>query len=171
MTASIQSITTIQAQYAETTQKQTIIPRDLRIDGPKDLLELGKTGDVTNDQAMQVVLNRAMDKLRSVVSDAKSALGISEDTVIDTSPEATGGRIADFAIGAFSSWLKNHQGLADEDARTQFADFIGGAVQQGITEARGILSSLNALNGDVSSNIDKTWEVVQNRLNDFVAGK
>jgi hypothetical protein len=112
-----------------------------------------------------------MDKLRSVVTDARAALGIPEGTQIDTSPEATANRIADFALGAFDNWLKNHAGLADEDARKQFAGFIGGAIQQGISEARGILSSLNALNPDVNTNIDSTWDVIQTRLNDFVANK
>jgi len=171
MGTSILSInaTTVSAQRYTT--QQPLIPRDTRVDLPTDILDIGKGQPPTGDQSMQIVLERAMDKLRSVVTDARAALGIPEGTEIDTSPEATANRIADFALGAFDNWLKNHAGLADEDARKQFAGFIGGAIQQGISEARGILGALNALNPDVNTNIDWTWDVIQTRLNDFVANK
>ena len=118
--------------------------------------------------SQRVVLDRAFEKLRGVVSEARAALGLPEDAVIDTSPEATGNRIADFALGFFSKYAENH-GLADDEAgRKAYADFIGGAIAQGISEARGILDSLNALNGDVSGNIDKTAEHIQSRLDDFI---
>jgi len=151
--------------------QKPLAARDKSVDKPTDILDIGKGQKLTTEESMQIVVERAMDKLRSVVSDARAALGIPEDTEIDTSAEATGNRIADFALGAFDKWSKNHSGLADEDARKQFADFIGGAIQQGISEARGILGSLNALTGEVDTNINSTWDVIQNRLNDFVANK
>lgn len=169
MDNTISTVTSIRASYAEQTKKTTIMPRDLRIEGSKDILDLGKGEPLTGDQAMNVVLNRAMDKLRAVVSDAKKALGIDENATIDTSPEATGNRIADFALSAFDQWSKRHSDLSADDARKQFADFIGAAVQQGISEARGILGSLNALTDTVDSNINSTWDVVNKRLQDFVA--
>ena len=170
MGTTIQSINNAAVQ-PQVFQKKPLIPRDLRLDLPKDILDIGKGQTPSSDQSMQIVVERAMEKLRSVVTDARAALGIPEGEQIDTSPDATANRIADFALGAFDKWLTNHKGLAEDDARKQFADFIGGAIQQGISEARGILNSLNALNSDVNDNIDSTWEVVQNRLNDFVANK
>lgn len=137
----------------------------------QEKIDFGKNGQVSNQKAMSMVLERAMEKLRSVVTDAKSALGMSENDVIDTSPEATAGRLADFAIGAFSRWQKNHTDLSEDDARKQFADFIGGAIQEGISQARGILTALNSLTDDVNKSIDSTWNIIQQRLNDFVSGK
>ncbi len=154
--------------YADKQEQPRIIPRDLKVESPKDTLILGKGKPLSSDQAMGVVFERAMDKLRSVVSDARQALGMTDNAPIDTSPDATGNRIADFALGAFDKWRTQHKDVADTDARKQFADFIGAAVQQGIKEARSILSALNAMGNDVSSNIDKTWSTVQKRLNDFV---
>jgi hypothetical protein len=150
-------------------QRKALIPQDMKVNLPTDAFDIGKGETPSADQSMQIVVERAMDKLRSVVSDARAALGLSEDDQIDTSAEATANRIADFALGAFDRWSKNHTGLADDDARKQFADFIGGAIQQGIAEARGILTSLNALSTDVSNNIDNTWAIIQKRLDDFVA--
>lgn len=117
---------------------------------------------------MNMVLERAYNKLKGIVDDARSALGIPEGAVLDTSPEATAGRIADFALGFFDKYAKQH-GLADDEAgRQQFADFIGGAIGQGIDEARGILSALQVLDGDTSSKIDQTASIIQQRLSDFV---
>ena len=166
------SILSINATSASTStqlyMQKSLASRDKSVDKPTDILDIGKGQKLTSEESMQIVVERAMDKLRSVVSDARAALGIPEDTEIDTSAEATGNRIADFALGAFDKWAKNHSGLADEDARQQFADFIGGAIQQGISEARGILGALNALTGEVDTNINSTWDVIQNRLNDFI---
>jgi len=145
-----------------------LLPRNLTIEVSADVFT--KTKIDGSDGSMRVVLDRAMEKLRAVVGDARAALGMPEDAVIDTSPEATANRIADFAIGAFSAWHKNHKDLSEDDARAQFASFIGGAIQQGISEARGILQGLSALSPEVDSNIDSTWNFIQQRLEKFVSG-
>ncbi len=148
--------------------ERKLIPRDLRIPKRTDSVEFGAGEPVTNDKAMNIVAERALEKLRAVVSEARAELGLPEDAVIDTSPEATASRIADFALGFFGNYAENN-GLADDEAgRRQYADFIGKAVTKGIDEARGILQSLNALNGDITANIDKTAELVNQRLEDFV---
>lgn len=163
----------IPQQYAagQGPQKARIIPQDLQTQGKTDLLSLGKGKAPTTEQSMQVVYERAMAKLQSVVSDARAQLGIPEDAVIDTSPEATAGRIAEFALGFFENWRENDEArmqLSDEEARKQFADFIGGAISQGIAEARDILGSLNALNDEIGSQIDQTQSLVQERLEAFI---
>lgn len=125
-------------------------------------------GGVTEGQAQSIVLDRAYEKLRAVVGDAKSALGIGENDPLDTSPEATGNRIADFAINFFSKYAKNNNLADDEEGRKKFADFIGGAINQGIDEARGILTALSALDSNIQSGIDATSTQIQKRLDDFV---
>ena len=147
-----------------------LIPRDMQTKKTGDRVDLGQRA-LSSAQAMNIVMERALDKLRGVVGDARAQLGLPEDAVLDTSPEATANRIADFALGAFGVWQKNHGDLVEEDAREQFASFIGGAIQQGIQEARGILSALNALNGEVDTNINTTWDIIQQRLSEFVSGK
>ncbi|MEK7793644.1 MAG: DUF5610 domain-containing protein [Candidatus Hydrogenedentota bacterium] len=121
-------------------------------------------GDSSN-----MVLERAYQHLRAVVGDARAELGIPEDAVIDTSAEATANRIADFALGFFEKFKENHSDLSEEDAKQQFVDLIGGAIQQGIQEARGILAALDSLNPGVNTNIDSIWEVIHQRLNNFLA--
>ncbi len=135
----------------------------------KDVVEFGKGKAVSNNDAMNMVVERALDKLRSVVSDARKELGLPEDAEIDTSPDATADRIVGFALGFWDKYAKQH-GLEDtEEGRQAFADFIGGAINKGIGEARGILTALSALSPEIDDNINKTSDIIQNRLKDFVS--
>ncbi len=149
--------------------KPRLIPRDLRVEKKQDTVELGQQGAVSNAQAQNIVLERAMEKLRNVVQQARAELGLSDNTILDTSPEATANRIADFALGFYSQYAENN-GLEDsEESRSQYAEFIGEAIGQGINEARDILTALNSLSDNVNSNIDTTHSLVQDRLDNFVA--
>jgi len=152
---------------AENTRR--IIPTDLRLSKPAgDSVSFGGGEAVSNSQALQIVTERAFEKLRSVVAEARAELGIPEGEELDTSPEATANRIADFALGFFDNYAENNSLADDAEGRQQFVDFIGAAVQQGIDEARGILTSLQALNPEVDGNIEQTSSIIQNRFADFV---
>lgn len=135
--------------------------------GKKDSVQFGQKALSTKD-TQQIVLERAMERLRSVVDQARKDLNIPEGAVIDTSPDATAERILNFALGFFDRYAKNNGLNDDEDGRRQFANFIGGAITQGIDEARQILGALNALNPQVTSNIDRTAEVIRKGLDDFI---
>ena len=126
------------------------------------------SGGVSKGQAQHIVLDRAYEKLRTAVGDARTALGIPEGEAVDTSPEATANRIADFAINFFSKYAENNGLADDEEGRKKFADFIGGAIGQGIEEAKGILTALSALNPDIQTGIEDTASYIQKRLDDFV---
>ncbi len=81
------------------------------------------------------------------------------------SPENTALRILDVATSFFGV---SDTGLAEgnvESARRKFADFIGGAINEGFSQARAILGDLPE---DVSSGIDKTHSLVFSGLEDFV---
>ena len=137
----------------------------------QDTLDLGSSGPLSDQQTNSVILERAMSKLKSVVDDARSQLGLSADTTLDTSAEATAKRIGDFALNFFDKYMEKHPEVSGDDARKQFADFIGGAISKGIEEARGILGSLSALNPDVTNKIDSISSLVKKQLDDFVSGK
>ena len=141
MINSVNTLNAYQSANSAAANRQEVAARKSPLETARDAVEIGKGKPLSNDQSIQVVLERAMEKLRAVVDQARAELGLPEGAVIDTSPESTAQRIA---------------------------DFIGGAIQQGIEEARGILTALNSLNGDVDNNINKTWEVIQNRLTGFV---
>ena len=155
-------------QVGQFANPKKILPQEIVVRKPMDTVNFGDGKSVGKKEAMGIVLERAYDKLRGVVGDARAALGIPEGAEIDTSPDATANRIADFALGFFGKYAENNGLENNEEGRAQFAEFIGAAISQGIEEARGILDSLSALNGEVNTDIDSTASIIQDRLNDFV---
>lgn len=143
-----------------------LLPQDLRT-GQKDSVSFGNS-KVSSREALQIVTERSLERLRAVVSDARAELGLPQDAVIDTSPEATANRILGFALNFFGKFAENN-GLEDnEEGRRQFANFIGRAINQGISEARDILGALQALSPNVTANIDKTANFIQQGLDNFI---
>ena len=86
---------------------------------------------------------------------------------IDVSPEATADRIVSFSTGLFSLYQQQHPKLSEQEQLDKFLDVIGGGIDQGFSEAREILDGLGVLEGDIASNIDKTYELVQEGLAAF----
>ena len=127
-------------------------------------------GGISDAEFQRIVLERAFEKLRAVVDDARAELGIPEGAVVDTSAEATAQRIVEFALSKFEYYQENHPELGEDEARAQFAEFIGGAILQGIQEASDILIALNALNPDSELKIDTIGSIIQERLDAFALG-
>lgn len=50
-------------------------------------------------------------------------------------------------------------------------DTIKGGIEKGFKEARDILKGLKVLGGDIASNIDKTYELVQKGLDAFASNQ
>lgn len=148
---------------------QRALPQDLRTVQNQDILDLSRGKGVSTSDTLDLVREKAYEKLRGVVGDARKALGIPEGAVIDTSPEATADRIVNFALGFFSKYAENNGLANDEAGRKQFADFIGAAIGQGIQEARDILSGLQVLNPETDNLIENTASIIQQRLDDFVS--
>nr|WP_252717174.1 DUF5610 domain-containing protein [Herbaspirillum sp. B65] len=86
----------------------------------------------------------------------------------DNSPEATAGRIVSFITNMFELYKKNNPDKEDASNVDDYMNLIFKGVDQGFKEARGILESLQVLQGDIASNIDKTYDLVQKSLNDFI---
>ena len=87
---------------------------------------------------------------------------------IDFSPEATAERIVSLSTQFLGSYREQHPEMGEEESLTAFVDIIRGGIEQGFAEAKDILDSLNVLEGDIASNIDKTYQLVQEGLQGFV---
>ncbi len=171
MVDSINNVGFSSGSNPQTPKTERVLPRETEASKRRpDIVELGKGSKPSTGQAQSIVLERAYERLRQLVGDARTELGIPENAILDTSPEATANRIADFALGFFSKYAENNGLANDEAGRRQYVDFIGKAVTQGIDEARGILGALNALDPDISGNIDKTASIIQQRFESFISG-
>lgn len=108
------------------------------------------------------------------INEALKELGV-EKTVeksaeegIDVSPEATADRIVAFSTNFFPLYAKQHPEMDEQEALTKFVDVISGGIDQGFSEAKEVLTGLNVLEGDIATNIEKTYELVQQGLTDFI---
>lgn len=89
----------------------------------------------------------------------------------DNSPEGTAGRIVSLSTAFFSAFQKQNSDLEGDEALNKFMDTIKGGIEKGFKEARDILQGLQVLNGDIASNIDKTYELVMKGLDDFASNQ
>ena len=111
-----------------------------------------------------------MNQLRAVGDRARADLGLSPEDPLDTSAEATANRIADFALGFFDQFAANHPELEGDELKSAFIDLVGGAVQQGVDEALGILEALSALNPEVDNKVETILEIINQRFEAYLNG-
>jgi len=133
-----------------------------------DRVDIGSDG-ITPGGAFKVVTERVLSKIQAVVEEARELLGVGP-APIDTSPEATADRIFNFATGFFETYLAQHPELDDQTARESFVDLVWGAVQQGIQEARDILTAIAPINDSVDAGIDRIAQILEERFIQFLQG-
>jgi len=131
-----------------------------------DRLDIGSDGISIGD-ATKVVTDRVLARIKEAVDEAKAMLGISPGP-LDTSPEATADRIFNFAAGFFQAYRIQHPELDDETSRESFVDLVWGAVQQGIQEARDILTAIAPIDESVNDSIDTIAQILENRFTQFL---
>jgi len=140
----------------------------------------------SQNDPLSLVYKSAIENLNDILKPELGDNAIQNAASQDNSPEATAGRILSFIKSAFGLFSQNTQtgstdgtdgadGASDADNSKRdanidkFMSLIQKGVDQGFDEARGILSSLKVLNGDIASNIDKTYEILKKGIADFVA--
>ncbi len=140
----------------------------------------------SQNDPLSLVYKSAIENLNDILKPELGDNAIQNAASQDNSPEATAGRILSFIKSAFGLFSQNTKtssadgtdgaDSADNTDNTKrdanidkFMSLIQKGVDQGFDEARGILSSLKVLNGDIASNIDKTYEILKKGIADFVA--
>lgn len=95
------------------------------------------------------------------------AIEAAYESGLDVSPEATAERIVSLTTGMFARYMDANPDLSGAELVDRFVDVIGGGILQGFEEARGILDDMGVLEGDIASNIDRTYELVLAGLEKF----
>jgi hypothetical protein len=121
------------------------------------------------NEPQQLVLRSVVDRLNELLDDGTGVPALDTAAKQDNSPEGTAGRIVSLSTAFFDAYKTQHPGVDEADAAKSFVEIIRGGVEEGFKDARGILESLSALQGDVATNIDKTYELVMKGLDDFLA--
>jgi uncharacterized protein DUF5610 len=124
----------------------------------------------SGNEPLALLLKSAIEGINDVLqaTHGDNAIQAAYDSGLDVSPEATAERIVSLSTAFFSSYQEQHPELSQEEALSAFVDVISGGIDQGFSEAREILGGLQVLEGDIASNIDKTYELVQSGLASFL---
>ena len=121
------------------------------------------------NESLTLLLKTAIEELNGIL---QPALGVSieeaHESGLDVSPEATATRIVSLSTAFFSAYQEQHPEMDLETAVNEFTNLIKGGIDKGFSEARGILDGLNVLQGDIATNIDTTYDLVQDKLQVFI---
>ncbi|MDP5136618.1 DUF5610 domain-containing protein [Rheinheimera baltica] len=89
------------------------------------------------------------------------------DSGIDTSPEATADRITAYATAFYSRYKELDPDTAEEQRLDNFMSLISEGIEKGFADAKDILTSLKVFEGDIESDVDKTYGLVMQGLQNF----
>jgi len=123
----------------------------------------------TGNESLALLYTAAIDAINQKLAPSlgENALQRGLDEGLDVSPEATAKRIVSLTTGMFSRYQDSNPELDFSAQVEHFVDIISGGIEQGFAEARGILEGLEVLEGDIATNIDATYALVQQGLKAF----
>jgi len=97
-----------------------------------------------------------------------SDIQVAYESGTDFSSEATAERIVSFSTQFLGAYQMQHPELDKQQALTSYIEVISAGIEQGFSEAIGVLEGLNVLEGDIEGNIDKTYQLVQDGIQGFI---
>ncbi len=135
----------------------------------------GLAASIMSDGGLGFLRSRLEDKLGALFEKAAAdnpelaaaGPGAFFDTSVDVSPEATADRIVGFALGMKGIYSRQNSELSADELATGFENEIRSGINEGFAHARNTLGSLDLLSGLVQDNVDVTWDLVQQKLEDF----
>lgn len=129
-----------------------------------DPVEIGASSD-----SMNLLYKTAIEGINHALKPhlGDNAIQKGFDQGIDVSPKATAERIISIATSFYTAYKEQHVGENEEDVLNGFIETITGGIHQGFSESQTILDGLGVLEGDIKENIDATYELVFNGLEQF----
>jgi len=123
----------------------------------------------SGNESMSLVYKAAAEKLNEILAPdlGPRAIDSSVESGLDVSPEATADRIVSLTTGLFNRYQEANPDLQGSELIDRFTSVIGEGILQGFEEAREILDGMGVLEGDIAGNIDKTYELVAEKLEQF----
>lgn len=93
-----------------------------------------------------------------------------DDYALGTS-EHTANTILRYSLGFFSRYSDQYPDMEKPDIATKFIDIIRGGFEDGYGKAVNILSAMNVFEGNVKTDIEKTYALVMNGYDEFLAAR
>lgn len=123
------------------------------------------------EKSQALVFRSAIDRINELLAPEMGPDAIQGALGEDNSAEATAGRILSLSTGFFETYAAQRPGDDAQEVAKDFVALIRGGFEKGFNDAKDILKGLDVLGGDIESGIMKTFELVQQGLDDFLAGK
>ena len=136
----------------------------------KSILESSMSVSLSSgDKSLSLLLKSAIEHINAALEPdmGPNAIQNAATSGVDVSPQATADRIVSMSTAFFAKYQEKHPEKDLETALKDFTKLIGDGINKGFAEARNILDGLSVLKGDIASNIDKTYELVQTGLKSF----
>lgn len=122
------------------------------------------------NNSMGLLFKSAIENINKVLAPelGNNAIQAAADSGQDFGPQATADRIVSASTAFFGKYAENHPEKDLQTALDDFIKLIGGGVDKGFADARQVLDGLKVLQGDIASNIDKTYQLIQSGFKSFV---
>ena len=125
----------------------------------------------SSNEPLSVLLKTALTGINEALKDQFGDNAIENAVSQDNTPEGTASRIVSLSTAFYDAFKQQNPGEDEEVLLNKFVDTLKKGVDQGFGEARDVLQGLKVLGGEVASNIDKTYELVQKGYDDFIAAR
>ena len=164
------SSTTPPTKSVENTSKPTSTPeQQSKASLNVSILESTKVAIGAKNQPMALLLNTAIDKINTLLTpeSCENAIQKAADANLDVTPEATASRIVGLSTAFYNAFKEQSPGDESSAVLDKFMATISEGIDQGFKEARDILEGLDVLKGDIASDIDTTYDLIQEKLSAF----
>jgi hypothetical protein len=123
----------------------------------------------SGNRSLALVFTAAIDAINKELAPelGDNAIQRAHSDGLDVSPEATAERIVSLTTGLFSRFQAHRPELGPSQQVERFMELITSGIERGFAEAREVLDGLGVLEGEIATNIDRTFERVQEGLAEF----
>ena len=134
-----------------------------------DSVEISLTANMTVEAANGIVMDSLVEQINKAIQEAGIDLTVEKARAegMDLSPESTARRIVEFATGFLEGY---ESGRDHSPARVRVSGFmtlIREAIQEGFHQARDFLEGITKLSETMDQNIDRTFELANQYLDEF----
>ncbi|MBF0588689.1 MAG: DUF5610 domain-containing protein [Magnetococcales bacterium] len=140
---------------------------NLEIGVIRENVEFSSIGSI--EQANELLMQKVRETLDKMVEQVPELEGLVGLDPAQHTPEKTAEFIVRSATAFYGMYAEAHSDDEDMETLDGFMALIRGAIDEGFGEARDMLDALSVLNGDVEKGVDRTYDLVQQGLDDFYA--
>ena len=135
----------------------------------KDRVEISLAANLTVEAVNGILNDSVVEHINKAIQEAGIDLKVEEAEAsgIDTSPEVTARRIADYSAGFLDRFAAGHGGMASEATIEGFMSLIRDAIEVGFRQARDVLAGVTKVSDTIDQNISRTLELTHQYLDEF----